>query len=329
MTRHQQTLPRPVVVTGTVSKVFTDTSSATPRSINTVIVILGPTASGKSDLAVALAKKYNGEVISADSRQVYKGLDIGSGKITKTEMKGVPHHLLDVVSPSTTFSVSNFQKKTKRVISEIQSRGKLPIICGGTGFYIQSIVDNTIFPEVKPNKKLRAELATYSTEKLFKTLQKLDPDRAKTIEKQNPVRLIRAIEIVKALGKVPLLDLQAIGKSQDNTGTENFIQIGTKITPEKLKENIAKRLDKRLKKGMLKEAEKLHRNGLSWKRMEALGLEYRNMALFLQNKISKEEMIEKIKNESWQYAKRQMTWFKRDPRIKWVTPEKALKIRLK
>ncbi len=305
-----------------LSRSVADTSSATSRSVNSVLVILGPTASGKSDLAVALAKKYNGEIISADSRQVYKGLDIGSGKITKAEMKGVPHHLLDVARPSTIFSVSNFQKKAKKAIADIQSRSKLPIICGGTGFYIQSIVDDVIFPEVKPNKKLRSELATYSTEKLFKTLQKLDPVRASTIEKQNPVRLIRAIEIAKALGKVPQLQIQ----NDDNQG---FTQIGLKISPEKLKSNIAKRLDKRLKKGMLNEAEKLHKEGLSWKRMEALGLEYRNMALFLQNKISKEEMTEKIRTESWQYAKRQMTWFKRDPRIKWLTPEKALKIRLK
>ena len=321
MTRYQQTLSKPCPPRLQVEEVSAGALSSESSLVKPILVILGPTASGKSDLAVALAKKYNGEVISADSRQVYKGLDIGSGKITKTEMKGVPHHLLDVARLSTTFSVSNFQKKAKKAIAEIKSRGKLPIICGGTGFYIQSIVDNTIFPEVKPNKKLRAELATYSTDKLFKTLQKLDPDRAKTIEKQNPVRLIRAIEIAKALGKVP--------PPQINTDTENFIQIGLKISPEKLQENIVKRLDKRLKKGMLKEAEKLHKDGLSWKRMEALGLEYRNMALFLQNKISKEEMTEKIKNESWQYAKRQMTWFKRDPRIKWATPEKALKIRLK
>lgn len=296
---------------------------------NKILVILGPTASGKSDVAVALAKKYDGEVISADSRQVYKGLDIGSGKITKKEMRGVPHHLLDVARPSTVFTVSNFQKLAKKIIADIQKRKKLPIICGGTGFYIQSIVDDTVFPEVKPNKKLRATLAKYSTEKLFKTLEKLDPARAKTIEKQNPVRLIRAIEIAKVLGTVPPLNIHVSKSTTDKKVKNKFIQIGLKVNPEQLKNNIDKRLTKRLKKGMLAEARNLHKNSLSWKRMEALGLEYRYMALYLQNKISLEEMIKKIKTESWYYAKRQRQWFKRDLRILWLTPKKALKIRLK
>lgn len=141
-------------------------------------VILGQTATGKSDLAVKVAKQFNGEIISVDSRQVYKGLDIGSGKITKREMKDVPHHLLDVVSPKTTFSVASFKKKAEKIIDEIYSRGKIPILVGGTAYYIEAIVDGITPPKVKPNKQLRTKLENQETEKLFETLMKLDGERA-------------------------------------------------------------------------------------------------------------------------------------------------------
>jgi len=150
-----------------------------------IIVILGTTATGKSSLAVKVAKKFNGEVISADSRQVYKGLNIGTGKITKKDMKGVPHHMLDVVSPKKVFSVSLFQKKTEKIIADIISRNKIPIICGGTGFYIQSIVEGVTLPKVPPNKALRKKLEKNTPQELFKILQKLDPRRAKNIDKKN------------------------------------------------------------------------------------------------------------------------------------------------
>src|SRR3989344_8669425 len=179
-----------------------------------VVVILGPTATGKSALAVKLAKKlarhkwggFNGaEIISADSRQIYKGLDIGTGKITEKEMAGVPHHLLDVVTPKRRFTVVEYQTLAREKIAEIFSRGHLPIICGGTGFYISALVDGTVLPDVPPNPKLRAHLKKETSETLFNMLLKLDPRRAKTIDPKNSRRLIRAIEIVKALGKVPPL----------------------------------------------------------------------------------------------------------------------------
>lgn len=277
-----------------------------------ILVILGQTATGKSDLAVLFAKKFDGEIISADSRQVYKGLNIGSGKITKKEMKGIPHHLLDVISPKNNFSVSKFQKQTQKIIKSIIEKNKLPIVVGGTGFYIQSIVDDLSIPEVKENKELRKKLSECKTEKLFETLEKLDPERAQTIDKHNRVRLIRAIEIAKVIGKVP-----KIKKNQPY----NVLQIGLEWPEEILKNKIKDRLLKRIKIGMIAEAKKLHENGLSWKRMEQLGLEYRYLALFLQNKISKEEMIEKLNTEIWHYAKRQKTWFKKDKRIKWFNPE--------
>jgi len=278
-----------------------------------ILVILGPTASGKSDLAVTLAKKLNGEVVSADSRQVYKGLDIGTGKITKKEMKGIPHYLLDVASPKDTFTVDLFQKHAYQVINNIISRGKLPIICGGTGFYIQSIVDGIILPNVPPNKILRTKLASHSTEKLFALLTKIDPKRAKDMkeknEQNNKVRIVRALEIAKALGASPKI----VSRPKYNS-----VQIGLKWSDELTKKRISLRLAKRIKAGMIKEAETLHTKGLSWKRMEQLGLEYRYLAYYLQNKISKEEMIRQLELLIWQYAKRQVTWFKKDQRIAWV-----------
>jgi len=279
-----------------------------------ILVILGPTASGKSDLAVTLAKKLNGEVISADSRQVYKGLDIGTGKITKKEMKGVPHYMLDVASPERSFSVARYQKMTYEIIDNILKRGKLPILCGGTGFYIQSIVDGLVLPEVKANKKLRANLAEMSTDDLYNMLVKLDPKRGRSIDMNNRVRLIRAIEIIKALGTTPEIKREPRYEP---------LQIGIHFADEILKERISARLRKRLGKGILKEAERLNAGGLSWKRMESLGLEYRYMAYYLQKKISLEEMVRQIELVSIQYAKRQMTWFKRDQRIHWVPIRRA------
>jgi tRNA dimethylallyltransferase len=283
-----------------------------------IIVILGPTATGKSDLAVRLARQLRGEVISADSRQVYRGLDIGTGKITKREMRGVPHHLLDIASPRRVFSVAKWQKLAEKKMAEIFSRGHLPIICGGTGLYIQSITNNVVFPEVAPDWKLRKKLNDKSADELFKILKKLDPERAKKIDAKNPVRLIRAIEIAKSLGKVPPRDMSK--KRFD------ILQIGLILPPDKLKEKIEKRLEKRIRSGMLVEAQRLHKKGLSWKRMFELGLEYRYQSLFLQKKNSKKEFIEKLSTEIRQYARRQMTWFKRDKKIHWFSPDEFKKI---
>lgn len=279
-----------------------------------VIVILGQTATGKSSLAVKLAKKFNGEIISADSRQVYKGLNIGSGKITKKEMLGIPHYLLDVANPKRQFSVAQYKKLADKKIAEIQRQNKIPIIVGGTGFYIQAIVDNLILPNVKPNYKLRKTLEKKSTKELFEILKKLDKKRANEIEKDNPRRLIRAIEIAKTLGKVP--NLEASPPSRE------ILQIGLKLQDKELKEKIHQRLFARIKKGMISEIKKLHKQGLSWKRLESLGLEYKYLALFLQNKINKTEMLEKLETKIWHFAKRQMRWFKRDNRIKWFNPSK-------
>ncbi len=291
-----------------------------PKGKPKIISIVGPTASGKSDLAVMLAKQFKGEVISTDSRQVYIGLNIGSGKITKKEMMGIPHHLLDVINPKKVFTVANFKKQADQKISEIISRGHTPILCGGTGFYIDAVAKNVILPEVPPNKALRKKLEMLPLEKLQQMLMKLDQKRFITIDLNNKVRLVRAIEIAKALGSVPKIKIKPL---------YDVLTVGILWDPEILRKRINLRLQKRLKGGMINEVKKLHAQGLSWKRLESLGLEYRFVAQFLQKKITKAEMIERLQFEIWHYAKRQMTWFQRDKNIVWVGVKEIKKIKAK
>ena len=281
-----------------------------------VIVIAGPTSSGKTGLSIALAKKINGEIISADSRQVYRGLNIGTGKITKREMRGVPHHILNVADPKTVFNASDYVALGRAAISEIAARGLVPIIVGGTGFYIDALLGTMPLAEVPPNPAFRLQLSGYSLEKLQKTLKKMDPRRYKTIETKNPVRLIRAIEIAKTLGKVPV---------QKKQNLYDALYIGLTLPMRELKKKIRIRLFERIR-GIKKEVKKLHKNGLSYKRMEALGLEYRYMAQHLQGKITREETISKLESEIVKYAKRQMTWFKKNKTIRWFAPSDGEKI---
>jgi tRNA dimethylallyltransferase len=279
-----------------------------PHSINapsnnkTLIIICGPTAVGKTTLAINLAKKLSTEIISADSRQVYRGLDIGSGKVTKREMKGIPHHLLDVASPKRVFSVAQYQKLADEAIEAILKKGKTPIICGGTGFYIDAVVYDQGLPLVKPNARLRKKLYRNSAIANFEYLQQLDPDRANNIDRHNNIRLIRAIEIATALGKVP--KTSRIKKYDVEWHYLDF-------PDDVLKQRIHTRLLKRMKSGMVSEVKKLHEAGVSWKRLESLGLEYRYLALFLQNKLSKADMLTQLELAIWHYAKRQRTWFKK------------------
>lgn len=279
-----------------------------------IIVILGQTATGKSNLSVKIAKKLKGknkaEIISADSRQVYTGLDIGTGKITKKEMRGVPHHLLDVAKPKYKFSVAEYKNLAEIKIKEILSKGKTPIITGGTGFYIDAITKGVIFPEVPPNIKLRKELEKKNVVALLAILKKLDPARTKDIinknEQNNKIRIIRAIEIAKALGKVPPIT--------EETPMYKFIKIGLTLPSEELKKKIEKRVKAMFKSGLLKEIEKLKKpvrrggSGISEKRLKEFGFEY------------DKPTPEKVISETLKYAKRQMTWFKRDKEIKWFSP---------
>jgi tRNA dimethylallyltransferase len=283
-----------------------------------VLVILGPTSTGKSDLAVEMALKYNGEVVSADSRQVYKGMDLGTGKITKEEMRGVPHYMLDIVKPNSIFNVSKYKVKAQKIITDILKRNKLPIICGGTGFYIDALVNNTTLPDVLPNLKLREKLEKKDCEELLKILKKLDTNSADKIDKQNKRKVIRAIEIATALGSVPAIKSEPL---------YNTMEIGLILPDTLLKERIKIRLLKRIDLGMLKEGLKLHKQCISWQRMENLGLEYRYMSRHLSGKISLDQMIIELNNKIWQYARRQKTWFRRnhlnkqtDKAIIWFNP---------
>ncbi|OHA19213.1 MAG: tRNA (adenosine(37)-N6)-dimethylallyltransferase MiaA [Candidatus Taylorbacteria bacterium RIFCSPHIGHO2_01_FULL_45_63] len=289
-----------------------------------ILVIVGQTATGKSSLAVKFAKKLNGEVISADSRQVYKGLDIGTGKITKKEMRAVPHHLLDIANPKKRFTVVEYAEKARPAIAAIAGRDKLPIIVGGTGFYISALVDGVVFPDVPPNPKFRKQLAKKSASELFGMLRKLDANRAKNIDPKNIRRLIRAIEIAKNAERTRIRR----GPDADKMHPPyNTLFIGLTLPKEELQKRIHHRLLKRLKQGMIKEAQLLHKKGLLFKRMEELGLEYRYLALYLKKQISKTEMIEKLETEIWRYARRQMTWFKRDKRIRWFSPTQTKQIK--
>jgi len=275
-----------------------------------LIVILGPTASGKTELAIRLAKRFNGEIVSADSRQVYKGMDIGTAKPTKKEMQGIPHYLLDVASPKRKFTVAQYRKLALKAIEKIQKKGKIPILCGGSWFYIRAVVDGILIPEVQPDWKLRKKLEKKSPKELYKILKKLDPKRAKTIEKENPRRLIRAIEICKKIGKVPSLKFNPLPYP--------VLMIGIEKTKKELKERIRKRFFDWLKRGLILEVIKLRKMGVSFKRIEEFGMHYREIAKYLKGEISEKEMIENSIREIQNYAKRQLNWFKKEKRVVWV-----------
>jgi tRNA dimethylallyltransferase len=275
-----------------------------------LIVVLGPTASGKTELAIKLAKKFNGEIVNADSRQVYKGMDIGTAKPTKKEMEGIPHHLLDVASPKRKFTIAQYRKLALKAIEKIQRKGKIPFLVGGTWFYIRAIVDGLIIPEVPPNWKLRKELEKKTPKELYKILKKLDPERAKTIEKENKRRLIRAIEICKKIGKVPPLKFNPLPYP--------VLMIGIKRKKKELMERIRKRFFEWLKRGLILEVINLRKMGVSFKRIEEFGMHYREIARYLQGKISEKEIIENSIKEIQNYAKKQMNWFKKDKRVKWI-----------
>jgi len=311
---------------------------------------VGPNASGKSELGVKVAKKVNGEIISADSRQVYKELNIGSGKITKKEMQGIPHHCLSITNPKKQFTALDYKKCAQKAILDILSRAKTPVIVGGTGFYIDAALNRIKLGNTPPNPKLRKKLAKKSDKELLAMLKKLDPKRAKTIEQKNPRRLIRAIEIAKyeetngSSGRQRHYDdfagfeasehglrrkrsrdastlSSAAGQSEEskiNIMALKLSWIGIKRSPKEQKKRIHKRLLKRLP-AMICEVKKLKQNGLSWKRMDELGLEYRYVSLYVRGKLDYELMATQLETAIWHYARRQMTWFKRNKEIKWIT----------
>ncbi len=277
-----------------------------------LVVIVGPTTSGKSELAIHMAKKINGEIICADSRQVYRGLDIGTAKMSKKEMRGVPHHCIDIADPKKTSSVEKYRQAANRAIEAIFKKQKTPILVGGSGFYIDAVLYDTRFPVVAPDWKLRKKLEKESPEKLFAMLQKLDPRRAKTIDPKNPRRLIRAIEIAKKLGRVPMFK-----KTKRFDAKIILLNSPSAI----LKKQIARRTDNMLKRGLLAEVKKIAEK-LPRKRILELGFEYKYPLLYLEGKISKPAMVERINIETWHYAKRQLTYFKKMENVRWVISSK-------
>ena len=274
-----------------------------------LIVILGPTASGKTELAVKIAKKFNGEIISADSRQIYCEMNIGTAKPTQKEMGGIPHHLIDIISPNKIFNVVNYRKLAIKIIKDIQKRDKVPILCGGTGFYIQAIVDGLIIPEIKPDWKLRKKLEEESEEELFKKLKKLDLERAKTIESKNKRRLIRAIEIITITKKpVPRTDKKPLPYP--------VLILGIKLSEKELEKKVSKRVKKMIKQGLEKEAEDLVKKYGWVPALQTIG--YQEWKEYFRGKINKNKVKDLIILHTKQFVKRQMTWFKKDKRIIWV-----------
>jgi len=278
---------------------------------NKLIVILGPTASGKSDLAVKLARKFDGEIVSADSRQIYQEMDIGTNKLTKKQMSGIKHYLINVVKPDQGFTLAQYKRLAVKAIKDIQKRDKLPFLVGGTGLYIQAIVDNLQIPRVKPDKKLRNKLEKLTNQELLQKLKKTDPLTAKTIDLNNRRRLIRALEVCLKTKK-PFSQQRRKGRT-----LFDICQIGLKLNKKILERRINQRVEQMFKMGLIKETKKLaKRYSLELPAMSGIG--YQETSQYLQGKINLRQTKELIKRRTRQYARRQMTWFKKDRRINWI-----------
>ncbi len=282
-----------------------------------LLVILGPTASGKTEVAARLALDLHGEIISADSRQVYRGMDIGTGKdlnqYTINERK-IPYHIIDIVDPRCEFNLFEFQKRFYKIFSQICNKGHLPILVGGTGLYLQAVLSGYEMPEVKPEPELRKELEQKSLEELKEILFAFKTNLHNKTDLENKQRLIRAIEIELARNKT---------NSEQKESTEiDAAVFGISWERAMLRQRITLRLEERLKQGMVQEVAKLHAEGLSWERLDSFGLEYRYISLYLQNMISFDEMKNKLNTAIHQFAKRQETWFRRMERkgikIEWI-----------
>lgn len=283
-----------------------------------VIVIAGPTASGKSSLAIALAKKINGEIVSCDSMQIYKDMTIGTAKVTKEEQDGIPHYLIDFVSPDKRYTVSDFCKDAKIAIEKILSKGKVPILVGGTGLYINSLIYEIDYPEIKVDETYRNQLEEIARneglEKLYKEACKIDEEAMKKISKNDKKRILRVLEIYHDTGK---------------TKTEQEIESRKKEVPydykvfaidmerEILYERIEKRVDIMLEQGLIQEVQELLNKYINFPTaMQGLG--YKEVKQYLEGNITKSEMVETIKKETRHYAKRQLTWFKKNKDIVWL-----------
>jgi tRNA dimethylallyltransferase len=278
-----------------------------------LVVLLGPTASGKSGLGITLAQRFNAEIISADSRQVYRGLDIGTAKVTPAEQALVPHHVLDVADPRAVYTVAQFQRDAIDSINAILKRGHQPFLVGGSPHYIQAIVDNLDIPHFEPQPELRTQLEKRPLPELLAQLEELDPQSAATIDRNNPRRVIRALEVCLISGK-PF--------SQQRKMAELLYQsllLGLEWPREVLYHRIDARVDERMQQGMVQEVQKLLDAGISHERLEALGLEYRYITRLLRGEFKNDdEMVQRLKYAIHDFTRRQLTWFRKDKRIVWV-----------
>ncbi len=271
-----------------------------------LIVIMGTNASGKSSLGVELALRYGGEVVSADSRQVFRGLDLGSGKITREETRGVPHHLIDVCQPGDFFSMADFQRLAYEAIDGILARGKLPFLVGGTGLYVDSVTDGYELSNKEPDLNLRAHLETFETPALYEMLREKLPDT--DIDPRNRNRVMRALERLAADDYHP-------GRRNPRYET---LKLGVTWPREALKARIDERLDRRLKQGMVQEVKNLLEAGVSTEFLMKLGLEYRYLTEYLLGKWTYDQMVDELSRAIKRFAKRQMTWFRREENLHWL-----------
>lgn len=291
-----------------------------------LIVILGPTATGKTNLAVQIAKRYSAEIISADSRQVYKGMDIGTGKDIEEytiDGKTIPYHLIDIISPTQDYSVFHFQKDFYKCYKEIRNRKSIPILCGGTGLYLESILLNYNMAEVNPNPELRKKLEKESHEELIQKLKELNPQLHNTTDLSSKKRTIRAIEI--GLCEEKGTGIREKGEWKKEKGEDihfNFCVIGIAPVRKIVRDRITNRLKVRLKSGLIDEVENLLKNGLKRDRLDYFGLEYKFIGQFLDGSINYNDMFQKLNTAIHQFSKRQMTFFrrmeKRGIQINWV-----------
>ena len=291
-----------------------------------VIVICGPTASGKTALSIELAKKVNGEIISSDSMQIYKNMNIGTAKPSKEEMQGIPHHLQDFVEPNQRYSVAEFKKDAEIAIETILAKGKTPIVVGGTGLYVDSLIYGIEYQDIELDEKYRNELEQRATNegllKLYEEAQKIDPQAMEKISPNDKKRIIRVLEIYKSTGKNKTE--QEI-ESRKNGVKYDYRVFAINWDREKLYERINKRVDIMIEQGLIQEVEQLLEKYDEFPTaMQGLG--YKEVVEYLEGKTSREEMIEKIKMETRRYAKRQITWFKKNKQTIWIGPKDLQKI---
>lgn len=283
-----------------------------------IVVIAGPTASGKTDLGIAMAKAFDGEVISADSMQIYKGMDIATAKPTADETGDIPHHLISFLDRDKIFSVADYVELANEKIMEVHKRGHLPIIVGGTGLYISSLVENIQFPEIKSNPELRSELEREAKElgnqKLFERLEKCDPETAAELHPNNLVRVIRGIEVFETTG-VKLSEYKAQSKLQESP--YEAIMFGLNFSDrKKLYDRINRRVDCMIADGLVEESREVFESENIKTAANAIG--YKELIPYFENRATLDECIEKIKQETRRYAKRQLTWFRKNAEIHWI-----------